>query len=301
MRIRDVLLERYAPLNQLSARTVQLYGHTIDRFEEFLGRPAELTDLDDLVVSRFIQHRLNDPRRPVRRATVLKDRVQLLAIANYCAKKRLIPEFLTLAPMRAAPRLPQAYLLEEVRAILRVARSLAGTEAGLPAAWYWQTFIAAMVQTAGRVGEVQALTWQCVDRERECVTFLAETRKGRTRDVERGISADLAALLEQQRSQPADLVWPWHKTNQVKWLRLRSLCKRAGVQYRAWHAFRKTAASYLAASGGNAQQLLDHDRSSTSEKHYLDNRIVGRRVSAADVLPDFELGDGLKNITAAGP
>lgn len=291
MLLREVLLERYAPLYQLSPRTIVLYGHTLDRFAEYLGREPTLEDLDDIVVSKFLAHRLTDPKRPVRRTTVLKDRVQLCAIAGFCAKKRMIPEFLTLAPMRAAPRLPQAYLVEDVQAIVRAAGTLKGTESGKPAAWYWQTFVACMVQTAGRVGEVQALTWQYVDTTRSCVTFAAETRKGRTRDVERGISTDLAAMLEQQRGEPDEQVWPWTKCDQVRWLRLKKLCKMAGVQYRAWHAFRKTAASYVAAGGGNAQQLLDHDRSSTSEKHYLDNRIVGRRVSAADVLPDFGLGD----------
>lgn len=291
MLLRDVLLERYAPLYQLAPRTIVLYGHTLDRFAEYLGREPTLEDLDDIVVSKFLAHRLSDPKRPVRRTTVLKDRVQLCAIAGFCAKKRMIPEFLTLAPMRAAPRLPQAYLVDDVRAIIRAASTLKGTEAGRPKAWYWQTFVACMVQTAGRVGEVQAVTWQCVDLSRRCVTFLAETRKGRTRDVERGISADLAAILEQQRGEPAEQVWPWTLSEQMRWQRLRRLCKLAGVQYRAWHAFRKTAASYVAAGGGNAQQLLDHDRSSTSEKHYLDNRIVNRRVSAEDVLPDLGLGD----------
>lgn len=291
MKIRDVLLERYAPLYNLSARTVVLYGHTIDRFEEYLGRPATLEDFDDLVISKFLQHRLTNPKRPVRRTTVLKDRVQIMAIANYCAKKRLIPEFLTLAPMRAAPRLPQAYLIEEVQAIIRAAGQRPGLECGLPSAWYWQTLIATMVQTAGRIGEVSRLTWQCVHPDRQLVVFLAETRKGRTRDVERAISPELAARLELHRGEPTAPVWPWDKTEQVRWSRLKVFCRRAGVPYRAWHAFRKTAASYVAASGGNAQKLLDHDRSSTSERHYFDSRIVGGRVSAVDVLPPFQFDD----------
>ena len=42
MTIRQLLLERYAPLYQLSPRTVTLYGHTLDRFRDFLGREAVL-------------------------------------------------------------------------------------------------------------------------------------------------------------------------------------------------------------------------------------------------------------------
>jgi len=284
MTLRELFLERYAPLYQLSDRTIVLYGHTLDRFEEFLGRPAELTDLEDVVVSRFINHRLNNPKRPIRRTTALKDRVQLLAIANYAAKKRLIPEFLTLAPMRAAGRLPEAYSVDDVRAIIATCAGLPGMEADVERAWWWQTFIWAMVETAGRVGEVSVLRWGNVDRERRCVTFEAETRKNKTRDIERGISAELSELLEQNRRSDGELVWPWSITPEMRYNRLKRICRAAGVKYRGFHSFRKTAASVVAAQGGSAQQLLDHDRASTSERHYLDNRIVGRRVSAAEAL-----------------
>jgi integrase len=284
MLIRQLLMERYAPLYQLSDRTKVLYGHTLDRFDEFLGRPGTLDDLDDVVVSQFLAHRLTDPKRPVRRTTVLKDRVQLLAIANYAAKKRLIPEFLTLKPMRAAGRLPQAYMPDDVHRLLDVCRQLPGLEAGLPRAWWWSTHLGVFVETAGRIGEIKVLCWRHVDRDRQVVLYEAESRKGKTRDIERGISSGLAELLEQHRGAPEAPVWPWVLGNEMRYHRLRQLCKKAGVTYRGFHAFRKTAASVVAAQGGSAQQLLDHDRASTSERHYLDNRIVGRRVSAAEAL-----------------
>ena len=299
MTIRQLLLERYAPLYQLSARTVVLYGHTLDRFDEFLGRPGELTDLDDVVVSRFIAARLDNPARPVRRTTVLKDRAQLLAIANYAAKKRLIPEFLALKPLRAAGRLPEAYSREDVQSLLAECGRLQGLESGLPAAWYWQTFLGVCVQTAGRKGEVSAVTWQHIDTARRVILFRAETRKGKTRDIERGISQQLAELLDSQRREPAELVWPWHLTEAMRYIRLKRICRRAGVTYRGIHALRKTAASYLAASGGNAQQLLDHDRASTSERHYLDNRIVGTRLSAAEALGVLTFGGPASPLDAA--
>ena len=284
MTIRELLLERYAPLYQLTPRTIVLYGHTLDRLDEFLGRPGELTDLDDVVVSRFLAHRLSDPTRPVRRTTVLKDRAQLLAIANYAAKKRLIPEFLALKPMRASGRLPEAYSREDVQAMIAEAGLLPGLEGPHPAAWYWQTFLGVCVQTAGRKGEVTATRWRNFDHSRRVLLFEAETRKGRTRDIERGISPQLADLLERERQADGDLIWPWHLTEQMRYIRLRCICKRAGVKYRGIHALRKTAASYLAKAGGSAQQLLDHDRASTSENHYLDRRITGERVSADEAL-----------------
>ena len=58
MTIRELLLERYAPLHMLSDRTLELYRHTLDRFRDYLatvpGRvdpEPTLDDLDDLVVA----------------------------------------------------------------------------------------------------------------------------------------------------------------------------------------------------------------------------------------------------------
>ena len=55
--VRELFLSRYAPLHQLCPKTIILYGHTLDRFSEFLAHEPQLVDLDDLVVSRFLQWR----------------------------------------------------------------------------------------------------------------------------------------------------------------------------------------------------------------------------------------------------
>ena len=50
MTLREVLT-RYAVMQDLSERTVVLYGHTLDRFRDHLGHEPTLNDIDDMAVS----------------------------------------------------------------------------------------------------------------------------------------------------------------------------------------------------------------------------------------------------------
>ena len=289
--IRELLDERYAPLHNLSARTVRLYGHSLDRFRDFLGHEPLISDLEDLTLSKFLRWRAVTPHRGRIPSTnsVIKDRTQLLALANHAAKKRLI-EFVTLAKARPVERTPRGYSAADVAGLIRVARTREGRTGGLPSRWWWPTIIYTGWLTAGRLGEMLALRWRCVDLEARTVTFLAETRKGHTRDVVRSITPELAAWLAEGRRSPEDLVWPWDRLPTSIWSSLKLLCRRAGVTYRGFHGLRKASASYYQAAGGSATQLLDHDRPSTTKKSYLDPSIVREGPTAADLLPALDLG-----------
>ncbi len=63
MLISQLLIDRYAPLHDLCEKTVALYQMTIDRFGEFLQQDPVLTDLDDLIVCRFLRWRAVTPHR----------------------------------------------------------------------------------------------------------------------------------------------------------------------------------------------------------------------------------------------
>ena len=82
MLISELLIDRYAPLHDLCQKTVDLYKMTLDRFGEFLTHDPVLTDLDDLVVCKFLRWRATTPHRGrlCSAASVLKDKCQLVAI-----------------------------------------------------------------------------------------------------------------------------------------------------------------------------------------------------------------------------
>jgi integrase len=283
MTLREFFDAEYAPIHQLSDRSIVLYRHTIAVFGRFLGREAEYSDLTDLTVSQFLQWRA----KTVKVSSVLKDRVQLLAISNHLAKKRRIPEFLVLPPMRAPGRVPRCYLMDDVEKLLTAAGRWYGEVGGLPRSWYYVTIIRCCLETAGRIGEVRRCRWSDVDLERHTLTFRAENRKGQTRDVERSISPQLCQLLARHKRGGSELIWPATKHESTLWLHLKTLCKRAGIENRGFHGLRKTAASYVAATYGHEQatRLCDHSKPQTTHRHYFDSRVVGTGPSAASVLP----------------
>ena len=301
MLLRELLVERIAPLKNLSARSVTMYESTLDRFRDFLGREPAMDDLDDLTAAKFLRWRgstVHDKRRGIiSPASLAKDSAHLRTIWTWCAKKRMkrsdgeLIEFPDYARPRVPKPRPVAYTVDELKAIIEAARYRKGRIGDVPAPWYWITKIRAMFETGERIGAVMQLRWGEVDLNRRTLTFLAATRKGHRETITRQISADLAAVLAMHK-RPADrLVWPWleHRKMLSCYGSLRVLCDKAGVTYHPFHSIRKSTASYLKKAGVSARKQLGHASEEMAETHYYDDRITGIE-SALDHLPPLNLG-----------
>jgi integrase len=289
------LVERYALLRGLKGKTVSLYGMLVDRLERFLGHEPTVRDLDDLVIARYLRWRAETPGwrgRLPSPASVRKDRVMLAAVWTYAARKRLAVEFPELPTIKVPKRLPtgRAYTAEDVAALVRQARHRNGYIDGLPAAWWWGTLIYAIYCTGERYEATTSLRWGDVDLAGRRVIFRGETRKGSTRDIERQITPDLAAMLAQHRREDHQLVWPWDRRSRSQWTSLKLLCKSAGVKYRGFHGLRRTAASYAALAGGRAAatQLLDHSDPNL-QRVYVDPVICPNDSDSTAALPPLDL------------
>lgn len=295
------LLDRYAILNNLSDKTIALYGTTLDRFRDFLraesgdpAREAMVADLDDMVVSKFLRWRSKTPHRNrvPKPASVLKDRTQLVALWNFAARKRLAAEFPALARMRIAKRIPRAYTADDVAALVRRSLGRRGVTGGKPSCWWWATLIYCGYCTAERLSAMLALRWGEVDLDNCRITFLGDNRKGHTRDIVREITPELAKLLRPQQGKPGDLVWHWDRQQPSLWASLSVLCRGAGVQYRGFHGLRRSAASYTALAMGRsaATALLDHSNPRLLE-HYVDPAICPPERTSVDSLPPLDLSE----------
>lgn len=297
MTLREIL-ERYTILQNLSERTVVLYGHTLDRFAEYLKHEPTLDDIDDLVVAGFLRWRANTPRRRGKpsAASVAKDKSQLTALANWAAKKRLKRsdgqdvEFLSLPRTRKIRHAPQAYTADEVARLIRLAKTRIGTVDGKPAAWWWSTLLYAAWCSGERIGALLELRWCDVDLDARQMLFRAETRKGRSADIQRAITPDLAKMLKTQEGKPDALVWRWDRHYHSLWKSLQLLCRRACVRGTGFHKMRKASASYVALGGGDATEHLGHASPDITRQHYLDPRITSPK-QAIDFLPPLELDE----------
>lgn len=294
MTLREYLIDRYAVLHNLKPRTVVLFGHSIDRFRDFLGREPELSDLDDLQVSRFLRWRAVTPHRGrvCSPASVRKDMAHLVSLWNAAARKKLVDQFPDLPRniVRVPHHQPQAYTVEEISAMVREARRRTGYIGTVPAAWLWPTLLMSAYYTGERIGAHLEVRWEQVDSSRHTITFLSEHRKGLGRTITRAITPQLSAWLEKGRRGPSELVWPWieHRHMGSIFPRLRYICERAGVKAKGFHSIRKAAGSYVHAAGGNSTDFLTHRDSKTTRDHYLDPKIVGQQ-SALDYLPPLDL------------
>jgi len=292
MLIRHLLIDRYAPLHDLCEKTIHLYEMTLDRFAEFLGHDPVLTDLDDLIVCKFLRWRAITPHRGrlCSAASVLKDKCQLVAIWTFAAKKRLVPEFPSLPRSKVAQRLPRAYTASDVSRLIVKARKRSGITGGKPSGWWWSSLLYCGWCTGERIGAMLQLRWRDVDLDARRIVFTAATRKGHTRDIARSITPDLAEQLRLHIGHPDDLVWNWDRHAISLFPSLACLAKSAGVVPRGFHGLRKAGASYVAAAGGDATKFLDHSNPKITAQHYIDQTIGGAGVDALGFLPPLDLG-----------
>jgi integrase len=279
----SILRDFYAPLRSLSDKSVTNYGCTILALQKFLGHEPTLADLgDELVVARFLRWRCQE--RAV--ATAAKDRAQLRALHEFSARRKLCDHWPQYPPVVVPDRVPEAWFSSEMQRLLDAAGQEKTVLDGIPGGLWWRALLLLAYDTAERASALTSLLWRNV--RGNSVLFVAEDRKGRRRDVLRQVGEDTFAALEAIRGDrgPDDLVFPWPLTKTYLWKRLEIILKRAGLPHGRrdkFHRVRRTTASYVAAAGGSAQQLLDHADPATTRK-YLDPRIVGGQ-SAADMIP----------------
>lgn len=282
MTLRTLLHDYYAPLKQICDRTIECYDFTLDAFDEFLGHEPTVEDFEELTVARFLAHRV----RQRAAATAAKDRSQLRALWEFSSRRGYTKAWPTISLIRVPERVPEAWLTDEFKRLLDSASHERTLYEGIPAALWWKALLLTMYDSGERVTSVISTKWRNV--RGGSITFVAEDRKGKRRDILRDISPSTQAALEAIRGDrgPDDLVWPWPRGRGYLWKRLEIILKRAKLPHGRkdkFHKIRKTTASYFKAAGGDAQQLLDHADPATTRK-YLDPRIV-KGLSAPDVMP----------------
>jgi integrase len=263
MMLRELLIDRVAPLKNLSDRSVKMYESTLDRFRDFLGHEPTVDDLTDLTAAKFLRWRQTHQHskfKLISPASLAKDSAHLRSLWTWLAKKRWkrsdgeLIEFPDYARPRVPKPVPKAYKAEELARLVEVARTRKGYICGKPAAWYWPTKILAMFQTGERIGAILEIRWSEVDLERHTLTFLAATRKGHRETITRPITPELSRMLAAQKGAPNERVWPWLDDREMLSLygSLRVLCRVAGVPYHPFHSIRKSTASYLKRAGISA-------------------------------------------------
>lgn len=287
MKVQEFFNDHYKirRLRGRSQNTVRLYRSSIKNLEKSLGRPTFLVDLTDDNIARLMQDILDRGGSPY---TANKERSQLLAIWRFAAQVKMLDTWPTILAENVPERAPQAWLAEDVHAIIQSAEATTGSIGNVPASLWWSALISLALDTGERIGAISQAEWSWLDRD--WMLIPAEARKGRKRDKRYKINQEtverLKAIRKYSRGESRIFVWPYNPT--YLWARYGKLLRDAGLPdgpKDKFHKLRKTLGSVAHAAGLDAQDVLDHQNRRTTQR-YLDARFT-RETQPSQILADW--------------
>jgi integrase len=282
----DAFLETvYVPLRLRgrSPESVRLLRHAITQFSRFLGRPALLDDLDDLVVSQWLT-KMAEKKSP---NSVARERSGILALWNLAQGRGLVKLRPTVAPELVPQSTPRAFTADELARLAQAAKWSSGWVGPIPAATFFQALIAVGLETGERINAILSTPRHCW--QRPTLVVPASVRKGRRQERVYELSPEACDLVDAVSRHEGPTVFWWVASDTALRKRWKTITRRAGlgegrdVQF---HALRRSTASHLAAAGLDATSYLGHSTDRITRRSYLDPRVVdSRRPKAWQSLP----------------
>ncbi len=275
----------YVPLRLRgrSPESVRLLRHAITQFSRWLGRPAVLDDLEDLVVSQWLTA-MAAKKSP---NSVARERSGILAIWNLAQGRGLVRLRPTVAPELVPQGIPRAFTEEELTRLADSARYSYGWIGPVPAATWFRALIAVGLETGERISALLNTPRHCWSRPTLVVP--ARIRKGGRQERVYELSPEACDLLDAASRHEGPTVFWWMYSSTALRKRWKTITRRAGlgegrdVQF---HALRRSTASHLAAAGLDATSYLGHSTDRITRRSYLDPRVVdSRRPKAWQSLP----------------
>lgn len=282
MLLSELFEGHYRPLRLRgrSQNTSRLYGCTLRTFSRWLGYPATIDDLSDLMLSRFLEARAAT-RSPY---TAEKERTQLCALWRFAADRGIVSTRPEVPPAPLPERVPTAWSVEELHRLLAAAAATRGSIGSKPAGVWFCALVSVLWETAERIGAVMACSPD--DLTPPHLVVRAEYRKGKRRDRVYRLTPETCRLAHIARGRNSLFEWPYCPTS--LWSKYKDIVARAGLgrgRHLSFHQLRRSAASHYAARGGDATSLLDHENPRTTRRWYLDRRLTETGPAPCDVLP----------------
>lgn len=262
----QVALERYCLQRRLSRNTAYIYRRSLAIFEEWLGRAAEIQDLDDLAVSRWVEWL--EGRYAQR--TVVGYRVNVLSLWRWLADCGACdpPRRVRLVP-RPDP-CPIAWTSDEIRRVLEQCHQLQGCfPDGTRCSAYCTALVCFCYDTGLRKSDAWSVRWEQIREDGTIVMRQQKTSRRHfpvarpgTMDLMRHLDRDPPVGCPYRDSSPFYRYWKKHVT------------RPAGVRHGVLQQIRRTGATHLAIEHPeHVQRYLGH-RSSEMQRHYVDESIA---------------------------
>jgi integrase len=259
----------------LSCRqTVYQYELNLRRFDEYLGRPALIADLQDPVVSAALVWLTREKR--LSPATASKFRDNLCCLWRFLARKRIVDTDPDVPEIKEPRRVPIALTRDQLKLLWEFLQRLPGSIAGIPAADWFTSLVAAFWDTGARKGEIFGMRTAHLDLRGGFMVAKAETVKGGMEDRLYRIRPSTVDLILRIYDPRREFVWPWPWSESIFYDRLGEIMLKNGLpddRYHKTHILRKSVATHLLVEGGNPQQALGHSTAAMT-RAYVDPRIA---------------------------
>jgi len=280
----------YVPLKLRgrSAESVRLLRHAINQFGKHLGRPATLTDFDDLTVSQFLTARA----ARLSPNSVARERSGLLALWNLAQARGLVRLRPLVAPELIPEQTPRAFTADELARLWTSCGQVRGYVGPVRASVWFQALLGVLFYSGERITAILRVG---KDRwNRPWLAVPAEARKGSRKPATYQLPDHVADLLDQVANHEQQQLFFWPVSHNALRERWKTITRRAGlgngtdVQF---HALRRSFASHLSAAGGDAREALQHSSEKVTRR-YLDPRITQAGQPAPwQLLPRIWPGD----------
>lgn len=292
MTLFDFLTDIYVPARlDLRPGSIEQLAVAVRLLDQHLGRPVLVAELSTQIVRQFLVA-YRDQAAP---ATVNGKRRQLLTLWRFAHEEGHCPNAPgKIATMKEPQRLPEAWTITEVEALLAMCRALPGNVGTIPRRHWWPACVLAIYDTGGRIGAIrstQTVDFSCQDRSLIVRSEHDKSRRDRLFWLSDQTTAAIAAIHDPHQRH----LFPWPYSRRYLWQFFRHrIVERAGLtaSYRGmslFHKLRRTTLSYCAATDlALAQQQAGHSDPRLTQSRYIDPRIARTR-AAVDVLPRPDL------------
>lgn len=268
----------YAPSRlDLSHDVIYQFEIVIRQFNAVVGS-ISIGELTDDAVCRFLRDCM---KRGLSPATVNSKRAMILALWRCAWRKSMIAELPRDVPSaKLKRRVPEAWTAEEIQRLVCYAELLDGEIGDLPKSWFWTTLVLVAFETGLRIGEL--LKTAVADIHLDYPAIVTRPENDKTGSAQFfGLTPTTAELLAEHLSPVRnDLVWPWPHCRRYFFTSFRKIVEGAGLHAGhkgndLFHKLRRTHISHIARTSLEAaRRAAGHTHATTTEKHYIDPRIV---------------------------
>lgn len=273
-------------------QTIYQYDLNLRRFEEFLTRPAEVSDLTDGNIGNACHWLRTSKKLGISSASKLRE--NLVTIWKLARKRGHIQTDPEIPAIREPQRVPRAWSRDELNQLWEYLRRLPGDVSGVPESLWYCSLACVLWDTGERIGALWQTGKAQLDLRDGWIVVRAEVRKGKASDRLYKLSPQSVSLLKElmELDVRGDRVWPWPYCDTYLWQKWREILKRCGLptgREFSFHCLRKSHASHLKARGGDARESLGHSTDAITNSVYIDPRVTGMANDPTSRL--FRLGD----------